>query len=51
MELGQAMQRLSSQVIMFGRSGKVLPKEDQDLSAIIKAQMESDGVKFMLSIE
>lgn len=50
MELGQAMQRLGSCVTMFGRSGKVLPKEDADLSQIVKDQMSKDGVQFRLSV-
>lgn len=50
MELAQAMQRLGSTVTMFGRSGKVLPKEDQDLAAIIKQQMVTDGVQFRLRV-
>lgn len=50
MELGQAMQRLGSAVTMFGRSGKVLPKEDQDLSQVIKDQMQKDGVTFRLAV-
>lgn len=51
MELGQAMQRLGSSVTMFGRSGKVLSKEDEDLSLLVKQQMENDGVKFQLSVD
>lgn len=51
MELGQAMQRLGSCVTMYGRSGKVLPKEDGDLSGVIKKQMEEDGVVFRLSVK
>lgn len=50
MEMAQAMQRLGSSVTVFGRSGKVLPKEDEDLSEIVKAQMEKDGVTFRLSV-
>lgn len=50
MELGQAMQRLGSSVTMFGRSGSVLPKEDEDLARLVKAQMEADGVTFRLSV-
>lgn len=50
MELGQAMQRLGSSVTMFGRSGSVLPKEDSDLSLIVKEQMERDGVMFQLDV-
>ncbi|CAN8067138.1 unnamed protein product [Agarophyton chilense] len=50
MELGQAMQRLGSSVVMFGRSGQVLPKEDKDLSVLIKEQMIEDGVTFRLDV-
>lgn len=50
MEMAQAMQRLGSQVTMFGRSGKVLPKEDADLAEVVKKQMERDGVIFQLSV-
>ncbi len=50
MELSQAMQRLGTQVTMFGRSGTVLPKEDGDLADLVKKQMEFDGVKFRLNV-
>ena len=46
MEIAQAMQRLGSEVIVFGRSGRVLPKEDLDLANIVKNQIEEDGVTF-----
>lgn len=49
MELAQAMQRLGSSVIVLGRSGKVLPKEDEDLATLVKDQMIKDGVEFRLS--
>lgn len=51
MEMAQAMQRLGSQVTMFGRSGNVLPKEDEDLALIIKGEMEKEGVLFQLKVE
>lgn len=51
MELGQAMQRLGASVTMFGRSGSVLPKEDEDLADVIKQQMISDGVEFQLRVQ
>eukprot|EP00172_Hildenbrandia_rubra_P002176 Plantae.Rhodophyta-Hildenbrandia_rubra.ctg2864.p1 GENE.Plantae.Rhodophyta-Hildenbrandia_rubra.ctg2864~~Plantae.Rhodophyta-Hildenbrandia_rubra.ctg2864.p1 ORF type:complete len:680 (-),score=129.13 Plantae.Rhodophyta-Hildenbrandia_rubra.ctg2864:2099-4138(-) len=50
MEIAQAMQRLGARATMFGRSGKVLPKEDGDLADVIKTTMEEDGVKFRLSV-
>lgn len=51
MEMGQAMQRLGSQVTILARSGEVLAKEDKDLAALVKAQMEDDGVQFRLSLK
>lgn len=51
MELSQAMQRLGTKVTVLGRSGKVLPKEDQDMAEIVKQQMVEDGVDFKLSIK
>jgi len=50
MEIAQAMQRLGTSVTVYGRSGKVLPKEDQDLAAIVKEQMAKDGVQFRLNV-
>jgi len=50
MELAQAMQRLGVQVTVLGRSGRVLPKEDEDIAQIVKDQMEKDGVKFRLAV-
>lgn len=51
LELSQAMQRLGTSVTVLGRSGKVLPKEDEDLSQLVKEQMISDGVTFLLSVD
>jgi len=50
LELAQSMQRLGTEVTVFGRSGKVLPKEDEDMAAIVKEQMIKDGVSFKLSV-
>lgn len=50
MELAQAMQRLGSQVTMFGRADGVLPNEDRDLVAEVVRQMEDDGVHFRLHV-
>jgi len=50
LELAQAMQRLGTDVTVLGRSGKVLPKEDQDMAEIVKQQMISDGVTFLLDV-
>eukprot|EP00536_Pseudo-nitzschia_multiseries_P002632 jgi/Psemu1/317943/estExt_fgenesh1_pm.C_350017 len=50
MELAQAMQRLGTQVTIFGRSGRVLPKEEEDMADVVKQQMIKDGVSFSLSV-
>ena len=50
LELAQAMQRLGVAVTVLGRSGKVLPKEDEDLAQVVKDQMIKDGVNFKLDI-
>ena len=51
MELAQAMQRLGTPTTMLARSGRVLPKEDQDMAEIVQKQMEKDGVTFRLEVE
>jgi pyruvate/2-oxoglutarate dehydrogenase complex dihydrolipoamide dehydrogenase (E3) component len=51
MELAQAMQRLGTNVTVLGRSGNVLPKEDQDMAQFVKQQMMNDGIEFRLSVE
>ena len=50
MELAQSMQRLSTQVTVLGRSGRVLPKEDEDHAKIVQDQLSADGVEFRLSV-
>jgi pyruvate/2-oxoglutarate dehydrogenase complex dihydrolipoamide dehydrogenase (E3) component len=50
LELAQAMQRLGVSVIVTGRSGNVLPKEDPDMALIVKEQMVADGVCFHLGV-
>lgn len=51
MELAQAMQRLGTPTTVLGRSGKVLPKEDEDMAEIVKKQMIQDGVTFRLTVQ
>jgi len=50
LEMAQSMQRLGTQVSVLGRSGRVLPKEDDDHASIIQNQMEKEGVEFKLSV-
>lgn len=46
LELAQAFQRLGSQVTVFSRSEKIMPKEDPEAVAIVKESMVKDGVIF-----
>ena len=50
LELAQSMQRLGTSVTVLGRSGKVLPKEDQDMAMLVRDQMTKDGVTFQLTV-
>jgi pyruvate/2-oxoglutarate dehydrogenase complex dihydrolipoamide dehydrogenase (E3) component len=45
-ELAQAFQRFGSQVTVFSRSDKILPKEDPDAAKIIEPSLRRDGVTF-----
>mmetsp|Transcript_20967 Transcript_20967/g.33797 ORF Transcript_20967/g.33797 Transcript_20967/m.33797 type:complete len:383 (-) Transcript_20967:234-1382(-) len=46
-ELGQAFVRFGSQVKIFSRRGIVMSKEDPEAAAIVKQQMEKEGVEFI----
>ena len=45
-ELGQAFARFGTRVTVFSRSGRVMPKEDPEAAAIVRAEMEKEGVVF-----
>ncbi|WP_218221850.1 NAD(P)/FAD-dependent oxidoreductase [Nesterenkonia sp. Act20] len=49
-ELGQAFARLGSQVSILARSG-LLPKEDPEASALVRASLERDGATVILDDE
>ncbi|HUC96944.1 MAG TPA: FAD-containing oxidoreductase, partial [Candidatus Polarisedimenticolaceae bacterium] len=46
-ELAQAFQRFGSQVSLLTDGAEILPKEDRDAAAIVRKQMEQDGVRIM----
>jgi pyruvate/2-oxoglutarate dehydrogenase complex dihydrolipoamide dehydrogenase (E3) component len=46
LELAQAFQRLGSQVTVFSRSDKILPKDDPDAAKIVEHALRRDGVTF-----
>jgi pyruvate/2-oxoglutarate dehydrogenase complex dihydrolipoamide dehydrogenase (E3) component len=43
------MQRFGSQVTVFVRGDKLLPKEDRDAAALVHASLEGDGVRFLFN--
>ncbi|MDJ0784669.1 MAG: FAD-containing oxidoreductase [Desulfosarcinaceae bacterium] len=47
LELAQAFQRFGSQVTVFSRSGKILPKEDPAAAKIVGDALRADGVRFV----
>ncbi|PJE75767.1 mercuric reductase [Candidatus Uhrbacteria bacterium CG10_big_fil_rev_8_21_14_0_10_48_11] len=46
-ELGQAFQRLGSQVTILERGEKFLPKEDKDITDILYKRMVSEGINVL----
>lgn len=46
-ELAQSFQRLGSQVTLLTDGAEIMPREDRDAAAIVRAQMEKDGVKII----
>ena len=43
-ELSQSFQRFGSQVTLLTDGAEILPREDRDAAAIVRAQIEKDGV-------
>ena len=44
-ELAQAFQRFGSQVTMITNGAEILPREDRDAAAVVRARIEKDGVR------
>ena len=51
LELAQAFQRLGSQVTVFSRSDKIMPKEDPDAAKIVESALRRDGVTFAYHVK
>ena len=49
-EMAQAFVRLGSKVTVVDLSPALLPREDADLAAVIRKQMEADGIQFHLGV-
>ncbi len=50
-ELGQALQRLGSQVTIIQRRGQILPQEDQDIANFLEQVLEQEGVRIKTSCQ
>lgn len=50
-ELGQAFQRLGTQVTFVIRGSKFLPREDRDAAQFLLNQLKKDGCKFLYDSE
>ncbi|HME60516.1 MAG TPA: mercuric reductase, partial [Candidatus Binatia bacterium] len=50
-ELAQSFQRFGSEVSLLTHGGEILPKEDGDAAAIVRRQMEEDGVRIVTGAE
>ncbi len=48
-ELGQSFQRFGSAVTLMTDGAEILPREDRDAAAIVRKQIEADGVKIITS--
>jgi len=46
LELAQAMRRLGSHVTVIERSARLLPREDEDVSAAMRTLLEGEGIEF-----
>lgn len=51
LELGQALQRLGSNVTIVERAARLLPREDEDVAKVIQDSLSDDGVRFFLSAD
>lgn len=50
-ELAQAFARLGSQVVQVQQGPRLLPREDEDVSAQVRAALEADGVEVLTGRE
>lgn len=50
-EFAQVFARLGSEVTVLERGDRILPKEDKELSELLKDLLESEGVKVELNVE
>ncbi|MBL8323521.1 MAG: FAD-containing oxidoreductase [Rubrivivax sp.] len=51
LEFAQVMRRFGAEVTVVERSAQLLPREDEDVSAEVRALLEAEGVRFALGSE
>jgi len=49
LELAQALVRLGKQVTLICERSRILPQEDLDISSLIQAQLEAEGIKIFIN--
>lgn len=51
LEMGQAFQRLGSQVTMVDMENQLLPREDADIAVCLRDVLEREGIRFLLGAQ
>ncbi|NJN01471.1 MAG: FAD-dependent oxidoreductase [Leptolyngbyaceae cyanobacterium RM1_1_2] len=46
-ELGQAFQRLGSEVTLISSRDQIMPKEDPEAAAVVQKQLEAEGIRIL----
>jgi len=49
-EMAQAFQNLGTDITIYGRSRRILPKDDEELSDMLLNRLDNEGVRFELGI-
>ena len=50
-ELAQALARLGSEVTLVDRAPRLLPREDDDVAALLQRRFEAEGIRIATSVE
>lgn len=50
-EMAQSFRRLGSQVTVFDMAPRLLPREDQDMSAVVRSQFEQEGIQLHFDVQ
>lgn len=50
-EMAQSFRRLGSQVTLFDMAPRLLPREDQDMGAVVAAQFEQEGMQLHFGVQ